>query len=208
MITGMISKLEAEAEAAATKKAYCDVAMQETTAKKKDTSDEIEGLKGIRLTLTVLEECYAKGSAHGFSEGSAGCIIELEVCEAGFSKNLAEITSEGETADAEHDEVTKGNQIEKASMTTRVEELTGSLSTNEADLKAATEVRAKELADFDAQGAKKADAIEDLATKLEQATAKSGHRGQGSLRMRAQCSWGRSAGSRRRRSLATEARAV
>ena len=129
-----------------------------------------EGLKGIRLALRVLEEYYAKGSAHGSSEGSAGGTISL-------STNLTAIASEKETADEQYDEVIQGNRIGKASLATRVEELTGSLSTNEADLKVATEVRTKELADFDARGAQKADAIEDLATELEQATAKSGHRG-------------------------------
>ena len=66
----------------------------------------------------------------------------------------------------------------------------------------------KEMKETTAQKHDKSDEIEGLTTKLEQATAKSGHRGRGSLRMRAQCSWGLSAGSRRRRSQATEARAV
>merc|ERR1719221_1777332 len=167
----MISKLEAEAGADATKKAYCDKEMKETTAKKEDKTDEIEslttkleqataksaklkedvamlqnelsklsksqaemdklrseqkdtyleskaelekGLNGLRLALKVLKEYYAKDSAHGSAEGSASGIIALiETCESDFSKNLAEITSEEESAAAEYEGVTKENEIEK-----------------------------------------------------------------------------------------------
>merc|ERR1711972_101317 len=38
----------------------------------------------------------------------------IEVCESDFSKNLAEITSEEESAAAEHEAVTKENEIDKA----------------------------------------------------------------------------------------------
>jgi len=44
MIADMISKLEEEAEADATKKAYCDKEMGETEAKKSDKEDELEKL--------------------------------------------------------------------------------------------------------------------------------------------------------------------
>merc|ERR1719253_1072848 len=44
MIADMIAKLEEEAEADATKKAYCDKEMSETEAKKSDKSDELESL--------------------------------------------------------------------------------------------------------------------------------------------------------------------
>merc|ERR1719399_1561351 len=44
LITDMIEKLEAEAEADATKKAYCDKELSETNAKKDDKTSEIEKL--------------------------------------------------------------------------------------------------------------------------------------------------------------------
>merc|ERR1711972_696002 len=171
LITDMISKLEAAAEADATKKAYCDKEMKETNAKKSDKSDEVEslstkleqassksaklkeevaalqnelsklsksqaemdkmrqeqkdtfvetkaelekGLKGLRLALKVLKEYYAKDSAHDSADGSASGIIGLiEVCESDFSKNLAEITAEEESAVAEYTAETKSNEIEK-----------------------------------------------------------------------------------------------
>merc|ERR1711981_245513 len=44
LITDMIEKLEAEAEADATKKAYCDKELAETNQKKDDKTAEIEKL--------------------------------------------------------------------------------------------------------------------------------------------------------------------
>mmetsp|Transcript_102944 Transcript_102944/g.296445 ORF Transcript_102944/g.296445 Transcript_102944/m.296445 type:complete len:685 (+) Transcript_102944:98-2152(+) len=172
MIQDMIAKLEDEAEADATKKAYCDKELKETTDKKDDRSDEIErlttkldkataksaqlkgqvaalemelsklaksqaemdnlrreqheafeeeraelekGLEGIKLALKVLKEYYGKEEAdHDRSSGSASGIIGLiEVTESDFSKNLAEITSEEETAAAEYERVSKANEVEK-----------------------------------------------------------------------------------------------
>merc|ERR1719210_2382072 len=56
LLTDMISKLESAAEADATKKAYCDKELKETTAKKEDKSDDIEGL------TTKLEQATAKSA--------------------------------------------------------------------------------------------------------------------------------------------------
>lgn len=63
-----------------------------------------------------LKEYYAQDSAdHDKAEGSASGIIGLiEVCESDYSKNLAEVTSEEETAVAEYTEVSNANAIEKA----------------------------------------------------------------------------------------------
>jgi len=171
MIEDMIAKLEADAEADATKKAYCDKEMKETAEKKDDKSDEVEslttkierasaksgqlkeevarlqdelaklsksqaemdklrqeqkdayaeskaelenGLEGLKLAIKVLKEYYGKEAAHDTAEASArGIIGLLEVCESDFAKNLAEITSEEESAAAEYEEVSKANEIEK-----------------------------------------------------------------------------------------------
>merc|ERR1712113_1315983 len=56
MISDMIAKLEKEAGADATKKAYCDKEMSETNTKKADKSDEIEGL------TTKTEQLAAKSA--------------------------------------------------------------------------------------------------------------------------------------------------
>merc|ERR1719400_1718627 len=155
----MIAKLEAEAGADATKKAYCDKELSETNTKKsaklKEEIASLQGglaklaktqaemdklrreentafteskaklnkaLTGIKLALKILNEYYAKeGKAHTAGDGAGSGIIGLlEVCEADFSKNLAQITSDEELAVSEYEQVTKDNEIEK---TTKVQEV-------------------------------------------------------------------------------------
>merc|ERR1712226_290338 len=54
------------------------------------------------------------GKAHTAAEGaSSGIIALLEVCEADFSKNLAQITTDEDLAASEYEQVSKDNQIEK-----------------------------------------------------------------------------------------------
>jgi hypothetical protein len=172
LISDMIAKLEKEAGADATKKAYCDKELAESNAKKADKSDEIEGLTtkidkmaaksaqlkeevavleselskltksqakmdqirqeekatygeskaelekglgGLKQALKVLNEYYAKDDkAHEAAEGaSSGIIGLLEVCEADFSKNLAQINADEESSVAEYEAQSKENEIEK-----------------------------------------------------------------------------------------------
>jgi len=171
LIRDMIAKLEAEAEADATKKAWCDRQLADANAKKNDKTDEIaklttkidqmsarsaqlkdevatlqaelaklakaqanmdkirqeekttygenkaeleKGITGIQAALKVLTEYYASDSAHSSADGAAGGIIGLlEVCEADFSKNLAQVTADEEAAVNEYETVTKENEIEK-----------------------------------------------------------------------------------------------
>jgi hypothetical protein len=172
LISDMISKLEKEAGADATKKAYCDKELAETNVKKSDKTDEIEklstkveqmaakssqlkeevaelesqlaklgkaqaqmdklrqeenaayvesraelekGLTGIKTALKVLNEYYAKDDkSHSSADGaSSGIVGLLEVIEADFSKNLAQVISDEEAAVAEFEQVSKENEIEK-----------------------------------------------------------------------------------------------
>jgi len=172
LISDMIAKLEEEAGADATKKAYCDKELSETNTKKSEKTNEIKklttridrmsaqsarlkeeiaslqgglaklaksqaemdklrreenaafteskakltkALTGIKLALKILNEYYAKeGKAHTAADGAGSGIIGLlEVCEADFSKNLAQITSDEELAVSEYEQVTKDNEIEK-----------------------------------------------------------------------------------------------
>ena len=171
LIRDMIAKLESEAEADATKKAWCDRQLADSNAKKNDKTDEIaklttkidqmsarsaqlkdevatlqaelaklakaqanmdkirqeekttygenkaeleKGITGIQAALKVLTEYYASDSAHSSADGAAGGIIGLlEVCEADFSKNLAQVTADEEAAVNEYETVTKENEIEK-----------------------------------------------------------------------------------------------
>merc|ERR1712060_922958 len=172
LIADMIDKLEAEASADATHKAYCDKELAESNTKKTEKTNEIaklttridrqnaqsaqlkeevaalqgalaklarsqadmdrirqeekdaftaskaeldKALTGIKMALKILNEYYAKeGKAHTAAEGaSAGIIGLLEVCEADFSKNLAQITTDEDLAASEYDQVSKDNQVER-----------------------------------------------------------------------------------------------
>jgi len=79
------------------------------------SSAELEkALTGTKLALKILSEYYAKDGAHEQAQGAASGIIGLlEVCEADFSKNLALITTDEESAVSEYEQVSKDNQIER-----------------------------------------------------------------------------------------------
>merc|ERR1719484_40187 len=105
-LTGM-----AKAQAEATK-----IRQEENEAYKKNRAEMEQGLKGVRLALKVLKDYYAKGDKeHDAADGAANGIIGLlEVCESDFSKGLAEIVAEEESAAAEYEEATKANQVDAA----------------------------------------------------------------------------------------------
>jgi len=171
LISDMIDKLENEAAADATEKAYCDKELRETNVKKTAKTAEIakqttridqsaaksatlkeevatlqkelanlaksqsemdkmraeekatyeenraeleKGLTGIKAALQLLNEYYAKeGKAHTASDGAGSGIIGLlEVCEADFSKSLAQTIADEESAVAEYEKVTKEQEID------------------------------------------------------------------------------------------------
>jgi uncharacterized protein YlxW (UPF0749 family) len=176
LIRDMIGKLEAEAEADATEKAFCDKEMAETEEKKSDkeatiakltteidsmsaksaklkeevatlqkelaelartqaTMDKVraeekeafetnsaemkKGVEGVKLALKVLREYYSKDAkedeSYKSAEGAgAGIIGLLEVVESDFSKGLAEMISTEEEAAADYEQLTKENEITKA----------------------------------------------------------------------------------------------
>merc|ERR1719468_190229 len=94
-----------------------DQMRSEEKAAYQDSKAELEkGLNGIKLALKVLKEYYAAdGKAHDAAEGAASGIIGLlEVIEADFSKNLAQINSDEEMAVAEYERVTKENEDDRA----------------------------------------------------------------------------------------------
>jgi len=176
LIADMIEKLEAEAGADATHKAYCDKELAESNTKKTEKTNEIaklstridrqnaqsaqlkeevaalqgalaklaksqadmdrirqeekdafsaskaeldKALTGIKMALKILNEYYAtEGKAHTAADGASSSIIGLlEVCEADFSKNLAQITTDEDLAASEYQQVSKDNEIEKTAKT-------------------------------------------------------------------------------------------
>jgi len=119
-----VSVLESELSKLAKTQATMDKIRQEEKATFDEASAELEkGLTGIKAALKVLNEYYAKeDKAHDSGDGAASGIIKLlEVCEADFSKNLAEITTDEEMAVQEYTKQTKENELEKTTKSKDVE---------------------------------------------------------------------------------------
>merc|ERR1719277_874093 len=78
-----------------------------------------KGLKGIKLALKVLRDYYSKADkAHGAKGDSANGIMSLlEVCESDMSKELAEITSDENTAVEEYEQMTQETALQKNTKT-------------------------------------------------------------------------------------------
>merc|ERR1712032_1573888 len=74
-----------------------------------------KGLTGLKLALKILNEYYGSvDKAHEAAAGAGSSIISLlEVCEADFSKNLAQITSDEDLAASQHEQASKDNEIER-----------------------------------------------------------------------------------------------
>merc|ERR1719321_1202098 len=108
---------KALAQLAASQAEMDKLRQEEHTAYVSNKADMEQGLEGVKTALKVLREYYASDDkAHNAAEGAgAGIIGLLEVCESDFSKDLAEIVSTEESAQASYDRATKENEIEKAS---------------------------------------------------------------------------------------------
>merc|ERR1712151_189451 len=70
---------------------------------------------GVQQALKILNEYYAKGDkAHDAADGAASGIISLlEVVEADFTKSLAQITADEESAATTYESTTKENEIDR-----------------------------------------------------------------------------------------------
>jgi DNA repair exonuclease SbcCD ATPase subunit len=71
-----------------------------------------KGLKGIQTALKVLKDYYAANDS-GNGGAGGGIISLLEVCESDISKELAQITTAEEDAQAKYDAETKENEMAK-----------------------------------------------------------------------------------------------
>merc|ERR1719482_2504160 len=112
-----VAVLQKELAALAKAQAEMDKLRAEEKAVFETNSAEMKkGIEGVKLALKVLNEYYAKGDkAHSSADGAGSGIIGLlEVCEADFSKGLAEMTATEQTAASEYDKETKENEITKA----------------------------------------------------------------------------------------------
>merc|ERR1719510_1964409 len=81
-----------------------------------DSKAELDkGIAGIKAALKVLREYYGgDDQAHDAADGAASGIIGLlEVAEADFSKNLAQITADEESAASDYESLSKANEIDR-----------------------------------------------------------------------------------------------
>jgi len=89
---------------------------EEKTAFSANKADLEKGLTGLKLALKILNEYYGSGDkAHEAAEGAGSSIIGLlEVCEADFTKSLAQVTSDEDLAVSQYEQASKDNEIETA----------------------------------------------------------------------------------------------
>jgi len=89
---------------------------EENSAYKTNKAEMEQGLNGIRVALKVLKDYYAADDKDHAASGGAGAGIVglLEVVESDFSKGLAEIVAEEETAAANYEASTKAGEVETA----------------------------------------------------------------------------------------------
>jgi len=111
-----VAELQKELAALASTQAEMDkIRAEEKSAYDANSAEMEKGINGVKLALKVLNDYYAKDSAHGSAGGAGNGIIGLlEVCESDFTKGLAEMTATEQSAAAEYDQLTKANNIEKA----------------------------------------------------------------------------------------------
>eukprot|EP00812_Abedinium_dasypus_P013986 NODE_74_length_2226_cov_210.863657.p2 GENE.NODE_74_length_2226_cov_210.863657~~NODE_74_length_2226_cov_210.863657.p2 ORF type:complete len:697 (-),score=365.67 NODE_74_length_2226_cov_210.863657:136-2175(-) len=107
---------KALAALAATQKEMNGLRSEEHEQFVKDKAEMEKGVEGIKTALKILRDYYAQsGAAHSAAKGSASSIIGvLEVAEADFAKTLAEVESMESERQAEYEQGTKDNELEKA----------------------------------------------------------------------------------------------
>merc|ERR1719502_1218776 len=105
------AELQKELAALAKAQAEMDKVRSEEKAAYDTNKAEMEkGLDGIKMALKVLNEYYAKESAHESADGAGSGIIGLlEVVESDFSKGLAEMIATEESAVSEYESLSKEN---------------------------------------------------------------------------------------------------
>jgi len=115
-LKGQAAELQKQLAALASTQAEMDrIRAEEKGAFDVNSAEMEKGVKGVQMALKVLNDYYSKDAAHGSAGGAgSGIIGMLEVCEADFTKGLAEMVSVERSAVAAHDQLSKENAIEKA----------------------------------------------------------------------------------------------
>merc|ERR1719454_2082031 len=116
-LKSQVAELQKQLAALARTQAEMDkLRAEEKSAYEKNSAEMSKGIEGVKMALKVLRDYYSKdGDAHGSAEGAgAGIIGLLEVVESDFTKGLSEMTATEEAAAADYDQLTKENEITKA----------------------------------------------------------------------------------------------
>merc|ERR1712060_794139 len=129
--------------------------------------------------LKILNEYYGSaGKTHAAAEGAASSIIGLlEVCEADFSKNLAQITSDEELAVSQHEQASKDNEIErnakeqdvkyKSSESSDLDKTSGELSADRSGVQAELDAVADYLSKIESECIQKAETYASRTSRRE-----------------------------------------
>jgi len=115
-LKGQVAELQKQLAALASTQAEADkLRAEEKGAFDVNSAEMAKGVAGVQNALKVLNDYYAKAADHGSAGGAgAGIIGLLEVVESDFSKGLAEMQAAEQSAVSEYDQLSKANDIEKA----------------------------------------------------------------------------------------------
>jgi len=138
-----------------------------------------KGLTGIKLALKILNDYYSSADkAHEAAEGAGSSIIGLlEVCEADFTKNLAQITSDEGLAASQHQQASKDNEIEKNAKESDVkykskesndlDKTSGELSADRSNVQAELDAVLQYLSRIESECTEKAETYASRASRRE-----------------------------------------
>merc|ERR1719502_177866 len=183
-----VADLEKELAELASLQSEMDKMRADEKAAYKDAKFDLEkGVAGVGAALQVLRDYYGSASlvqqpspptTHSASGDAGGSIISmLEVAESDFSKNLAQITTEEDMAQAEYEKVSQENKMTKTmkeqdakysaaeakSLDKTIAELSSDLAGEQTELEAVIEYGSK----LDAQCIAKPETYEERKARRE-----------------------------------------
>jgi hypothetical protein len=115
-LKAQVAVLQKELGALAKEQAEMDkLRLEEKAAYEKSKPGLVLGIKGVKQALKVLRDYFAKDEKESDEPGAvAGIIGLLEVCESDFSKGLAELEAEEQSAASAYKDTTEENEVTKA----------------------------------------------------------------------------------------------
>jgi len=160
-LTADIARFEKELGEGAKLQAEMDATrVDEKNAFKAAKKDYEEGIEGLTMALKVLRDYYAENAAlvqqpetvvHSKSgDAATGIIGLLEVVQSDFSKTLANLQVDEDTAQSEYEKISQENAVTKAMREADLKYAKKAKASTEAALSDSTNDRASEQAELDA----------------------------------------------------------